>query len=75
MLQPIFALVKYMVGIEFEFDVRIILQSNEIQPCVLGKCGPDAPQLGWTTSLQSPGFDNLQNPSLTFAEKDLLAAH
>lgn len=73
-LQPIFALVKYMVGIEFEFDVRLILKKQEIQPCVLGKTGPDAPQLGWTTWLQSPGFDNPQNPYLTFAEKDLATA-
>ncbi len=71
MLQPIFALVKYMVGIEFEFDVRLVLKRDEIKPCVLGDSGPDAPQLGWTSWLTSPEFDNPQNPSLTFAEKDL----
>ena len=73
MLRPIIALVKYMVGIEFEFDVRLVLHKDEIKPCELGKTGPDAPQLGWTSWLQSPQFDNPQNPSLTFAEKDLHA--
>jgi type VI secretion system protein ImpH len=66
MLQVLFSLVRYMVGIEYEFEIRVWLSRDEVPPCVLGLQGPS--RLGWTTWLKSPGFAPGEDPSLTFEE-------
>ena len=70
LLSPIFSLVAYMVGVEFEFDVRVILKREEVPPCILGATGPEAPQLGWTTWVKSGGVSQSEDPFITFEEKD-----
>jgi len=70
LLRPIFSLVAYMVGVEFEFDIRVILEREEIPPCILGATGPEAPQLGWTTWVKSAGMRQSEDPFITFEEKD-----
>jgi len=70
LLGPIFSLVAYMVGVEFEFDVRVVLKREEVPPCILGATGPEAPQLGWTTWLKSPGVVHDEDPFMTFEQKD-----
>jgi hypothetical protein len=37
LLVPIFSLVRYMVGIEFEFDIRIYLRKSDVPLCQLGQ--------------------------------------
>jgi len=74
MLRPIFALVKYMVGVEFEFDIRLILKRSEVRPCMLGGTGPDAAQLGWTSWIKSSEYRCSYDTALAFAEKDLSVA-
>ncbi len=71
MLRALFALIKYMVGVEFEFNIRLTLKKSEARPCVLGGSGPDAPQLGWTSWIKNPDYKCVHNTDLTFAEKDL----
>ena len=71
LLGPIFSLVTYMVGLEFEFDVRVILKREEVPPCILGATGPKAPQLGWTTWVKSPEVRHAEVPFITFEEKDV----
>lgn len=51
MLGPIFSLIRYMVGIEYEFDLRIILDRDEVPACTLGSGG----RLGMTSWLLGPG--------------------
>ena len=75
-LKSLFALVKYMVGIEYEFEIRLILKRKEIPPCILGAKGTNAPQLGWTTwakaaGARAAGARAAEDPYLTFAEADL----
>jgi type VI secretion system protein ImpH len=54
MLRPIFSLVRYMVGIDYDFDVRLILKREEAFPCQLGEQEtPASPQLGWSTVAQN----------------------
>lgn len=66
LIRPIFALVRYMVGAEFEFEIRIYLKREDVPPCILGDRSPAGPKLGWTTWLSSPGVKFNEDPSLTF---------
>ena len=71
LLVPIFSLVRYMVGIEFEFEIRIYLKKEEVPLCQLGASGRDAPMLGWTTWISSPGYTYTEDIFFTFQEYDL----
>ena len=71
LLLPVFSLIRYMVGIEFEFEIRVFLKKENVPLCVLGQKGPSAAALGWTTWASSPGYDFDQHPYMTFQEKDL----
>ncbi|BBO88770.1 type VI secretion system baseplate subunit TssG [Desulfosarcina ovata] len=71
LLVPIFSLVRYMVGIEFEFEIRIYLKKEEVPLCQLGASGGDAPMLGWTTWISSPGYAYTEDIFFTFQEYDL----
>jgi len=69
LIRPIFFLVKYMVGMEFEFDIRIILAKEEIPGCELGREGV---QLGWTTWLKSPVQTLAREASLLLSEEEIM---
>jgi len=71
LLVPIFSLVRYMVGIEYEFEIRVYLRKEDVPLCQLGSEGPDAPMLGWTTWISSPGYEYQEDIFFTFQEYDL----
>ncbi|WP_022665667.1 type VI secretion system baseplate subunit TssG [Desulfospira joergensenii] len=71
LLLPVFSLIRYMVGIEFEFEIRVFLKKEEVPSCVLGEKGPGRVFLGWTTWAASPGHEFTENPYITFEENDL----
>lgn len=71
LLLPVFSLIRYMVGIEFEFEIRVFLKKEEVPQCVLGQGGPDAAILGWTTWASTPGHHFQENQYITFQEHDL----
>ncbi len=68
LFQPIFSLVRVMVGIEFEFDVGVVLKREEVPPCRLGQPGAESPRLGWTTWVKSPEFLHADHPRVIFQE-------
>ncbi|NMC72899.1 MAG: type VI secretion system baseplate subunit TssG [Geobacteraceae bacterium] len=72
-LKPLFSLVRYMVGAEFEFEIRPHLRRDEIPPCRLGLVSATAPRLGWSTWL-APLEGTLENdPGVTFDEATIPA--
>jgi type VI secretion system protein ImpH len=71
LLVPIFSLIRFMVGIEYEFEIRIYLDKKEVPLCRLGGSGGDAPLLGWSTWISSPGYAYEEDIFFTFQEYDL----
>lgn len=71
LLVPIFSLVRCMVGIEYEFEIRIYLKKEDVPLCQLGSTGADAPMLGWTTWVSTPGYVYEEDIFFTFQEYDL----
>ena len=71
LLLPVFSLIRYMVGIEFEFEIRVYLKKEEVPGCILGQDGPDTPRLGWTSWAASPGYKLHTDQYLTFQKDDL----
>lgn len=70
LLKPIFSFVRYMVGIEYEFEIRVLLKREEVPSCILGAERP-GPRLGWSTWVQSPGHNHRDDPYITFEEEGL----
>lgn len=68
MFRPIVSLIRYMAGIEFDFDLRLILRREEVFPCRLGGMEtPLSPRLGWTTWFTVPGETYPEDPCVTVA--------
>ena len=46
---PLRSLVRFYAGDEFDFEVQLILNRQEVPACELGAVGDKSPQLGWLT--------------------------
>jgi type VI secretion system protein ImpH len=71
LLVPVFSLVSYMVGIEYEFEIRIYLKKGCSPVPGWAATDADAPMLGWTTWVASPGYAYEADIFFTFQEYDL----
>jgi type VI secretion system protein ImpH len=49
-------IVRYMVGLELDFDFQLILKKNEVPGCILTTRARRRPMLGWTTWLKTNPF-------------------
>jgi type VI secretion system protein ImpH len=74
LLHSIFALVRFIVGIEYEFDLCLILKRDQVAPTMLGKSTTGfAPQLGWSTWIKAPDNVLPENQRILFQEADVIA--
>lgn len=51
--RPLKELVRYLAGLEFDYDVQLVLRKEEVPPCSLDSKSPLPPMLGWTTWVTS----------------------
>lgn len=70
-LDSIFALIRYMVGIEYEFEVRLILKKEETPACVIGRKNVNSARLGWTSWPRKVSTAMSSDPYVTFSESDV----
>ena len=68
MLRPIFSLIRYRVGMEYEFDLKIVLSSDEVPPCALGAQS----RLGMTSWLLKPGTEPERDVFITIGEDQVM---
>ena len=54
--QPLRGLLSFFAGAEFDFEVQLILDRNEVPRCELGADGDVVPQLGWVTWMKTAPF-------------------
>jgi type VI secretion system protein ImpH len=63
--REVLALTRFFVGLELDFEFRLVLRAEEIPPCQLGSTGPLATRLGWSTWLVSrPASDDADDVRL-----------
>jgi type VI secretion system protein ImpH len=74
MLKPLNSLIRYVSGIEYEFEIRLSLKREEVPVCILGQATPVPPLLGWTTWISGPGVQYAQDQHITFQEQVVAAA-
>jgi type VI secretion system protein ImpH len=54
--QPVKSIVKFMVGLELDFDVRLVLKKKQVPGSILTTRAQRKPMLGWTTFLKTKPF-------------------
>lgn len=61
--EPLRAWVRFFSNEEWDFEVKLILEREEVPACTLGSEGIAGPQLGWISWVKSAPFD--RNPDDT----------
>ena len=55
--EPLRALTRFFSNDEFDFEVELVLEREQVPGCEVGSQGDAAPQLGWVTWLKSSPFE------------------
>lgn len=54
--QPLKSIIRFMVGVEFDFDVQLLLKQKQVPSSILTTRAQRRPMLGWTTFLKTKPF-------------------
>ena len=54
--QPLKSIIRFMVGVEFDFDVQLLLKKQQVPSSILTTRAQRRPMLGWTTFLKTKPF-------------------
>jgi type VI secretion system protein ImpH len=54
--KPATELARFLAGIEFDFDINLVLKADQVPGCVLSTSVSTSPMLGWTTWLKTQPF-------------------
>lgn len=55
--KPLKSIVRFMTGLEFDFDVRLVLQAKQVPGCILTTRALRRPMLGWSSWLKTQPFE------------------
>ncbi len=61
--EPLRAWVRFFSNDEWDFEVKLLLQQEQVPACTLGAEGVSGPQLGWVSWVKSAPFN--RNPGDT----------
>jgi type VI secretion system protein ImpH len=67
--RPIRELVRFLAGMEFDFDFQLILKAEEVPPCILNSQADQQSMLGWTTWLKTQPFRQ-DDPQVILASRN-----
>ncbi len=56
--KPLKSIIRFMVNLEFDFDVQLVLKAKEVPSTILTTRAKRRPMLGWTSWLKSKPFEN-----------------
>ncbi len=65
--RPTIELTRLFVGLEFDFDIRLLLKPEEVPVTILTTRARRKPLLGWTSWLKTRAFSSDQSPSVQLA--------
>ncbi len=51
------SIIRFMVGLELDFDVQLILKAKQVPSCILTTRAQRRPMLGWTSWLKTKPFE------------------
>lgn len=55
--KPFQSIVRFMVGLEMDYDAQLILRANEVPGCILTTRALRRPMLGWSSWLKTKAFE------------------
>ena len=54
--KPVKGIIRFMVGLELDFDLQLVLQAKQVPSCILTTRAKRRPMLGWTSWLKTKPF-------------------
>lgn len=55
--KPLKSIVRFMIGLELDFDAQLILEAKQVPACILTTRAKRRPMLGWTSWLKTQPFE------------------
>lgn len=56
--KPLNSIIRFMVNLEFDFDIQLVLKAKQVPSTILTTRAKRRPMLGWTSWLKSEPFEN-----------------